>query len=150
MKKILVLAALGALVPVFALAGANYGRIKDEVVLAECGACHLAYQPRLLRSQSWEKIMAGLDDHFGEDASLDEETTAHIAEYFARKSRKTSRRKTSWDDVPIRITKLRWFMREHRGEVSRAAIKKAGTMSNCGAGSGCHSVKDVNRGYYDD
>ncbi|MCF6198618.1 MAG: diheme cytochrome c [Hyphomicrobiaceae bacterium] len=151
MKKILIIATLIALQPGLALAGKNYGRINDEVVRNECGACHLAFQPRLLRSNSWEKIMAGLDDHFGEDASLDPEVTSYIADYFAKKSRKSSsRRRVTWENVPIRITKLRWFLKEHRGEVSRAAIKKAGTMANCGAGSGCHSAKDVARGYYDD
>src|SRR3990170_4941454 len=37
----------------------------------ECASCHIAYAPGLLPAESWRKVMAGLDKHFGSDASLD-------------------------------------------------------------------------------
>ena len=37
----------------------------------ECGACHLAYPPSLLPARSWQRLMTGLDRHYGSDASLD-------------------------------------------------------------------------------
>ena len=37
----------------------------------ECGSCHFPYQPGLLPAVSWERIMGGLEDHFGENAELD-------------------------------------------------------------------------------
>lgn len=30
-----------------------------------CGACHFSYQPELLPSRSWKKILVQLEDHFG-------------------------------------------------------------------------------------
>ncbi len=39
--------------------------------VSECGGCHTAYAPVLLPARSWHTIMAGLERHFGTDASLD-------------------------------------------------------------------------------
>jgi len=118
--------------------------VRDKVVQAECGACHLTFQPAFLPAKSWKKIMTGLDDHFGEDASLDKDVAQTIEDYLVSNS---GRRKwnDSWGKPPIRITKLRWFVKEHRGEISRRAMKKAGTMVNCKA---CHL--EAERGNYDD
>ena len=44
----------------------------------ECGDCHVAYAPRLLPAGDWRRLMAGLDRHFGSDASLDPATTTAI------------------------------------------------------------------------
>ena len=55
--------------------------IKDQLTKNECSACHFAYPASMLPEASWEKIMGGLENHFGEDASLDAQTTQHIAEY---------------------------------------------------------------------
>ena len=37
---------------------------------AECGSCHAAYPPGLLPAPSWRAVMAGLDRHFGTDATI--------------------------------------------------------------------------------
>lgn len=52
--------------------------IFDATARAECSACHMAYHPSLLPARSWRALMAGLSDHFGEDASLDPDTAAEI------------------------------------------------------------------------
>ena len=48
----------------------------NEKWKTECGSCHLAYPPELLPASSWRRIMAGLDRHFGADASLDAASAA--------------------------------------------------------------------------
>lgn len=113
--------------------------IRDQTVKKECGACHMAFQPQFLPASSWHKIMNGLPEHFGEDASLDEETARHITDYLVKYAGR------SRGNAGITITKLNWFVREHNEEVSPAAKKKAGTMANCVA---CH--KGADQGLYDD
>ncbi len=120
--------------------GKRYGTIRDKVTREECGACHLAYPAGFLPAVSWKKIIGNLPDHFGDDASLDEETTKHVLNYYLKHSRHGKFRNPA-----MRITELRWFVREHRHEVSRRARKRAGTMSNCQA---CH--RGAARGYFDD
>src|SRR3989344_6200999 len=40
----------------------------------ECAACHTAYPPGLLPAASWNRVMTGLAQHYGTDASLDAAT----------------------------------------------------------------------------
>ncbi len=139
-KTVLTLALLVFAAPVAFADGQSYTPVRDKVTKTECGACHMAFPARLLPATSWKKIMTDLSDHFGEDASLDEETTKHITDYFMKNSEKGKFRNPA-----MRITELRWFVNEHNHEVSRRAKKKAGTMSNCKA---CHAGAE--RGYFDD
>jgi len=46
-----------------------------------CGGCHFAYQPELLPSGSWDKILAGLDDHYGEVIEIDPKSKKDIVQY---------------------------------------------------------------------
>ena len=55
--------------------------VTNSLFSKECGACHMAYPPTLLPAVSWRKIVATLDDHFGENASLDKETRDKIEAY---------------------------------------------------------------------
>ena len=86
----------------------------------ECGSCHMAYAPGLLPEKSWSKTLQGLEDHFGENAELDSETRAYLAEYLQRnaleheKSDRISKfMKNMPADPPIRITELPQFVVEH-------------------------------------
>lgn len=111
--------------------GAGVGFIiNDQVTVKECGDCHQPYGAEALTQGAWVKIMRDLPNHFGEDASLDEPTRAHIENYLVNNS--------SSGDGPIRITEQRWFVSEHRGEVSSRAMKRAGSMANCAA---CHEQR---------
>ena len=101
-----------------------------ELFQKECGACHFAFPARFLPARSWQKIMTGLGDHFGEDASLDDATVQRLTDYLSNNAGRYRGR-----DTPIRITELRWFVHEHNEEVSAWSRKKAGHMSNCMA---CH------------
>ena len=56
----------------------------------ECGACHFPYQPELLPSGPWKKIIAGLDDHFGEEVEIDTESINAISGYFISNSAEKS------------------------------------------------------------
>lgn len=111
---------------------------------AECGACHVAYPPALLPARSWEKLMSGLADHFGEDASLDAGSAREITEYLVRESgdhgasRKGRKAASSipTSESPLRITETPWFRHEH-DDISPAVWRRAaiGSAANCGA---CH------------
>ena len=60
---------------------ARFRPVDDPKVKAECGACHMAFPAGMLPAASWQKIMAGLSDHFGEDASLADATRREIADW---------------------------------------------------------------------
>src|SRR3989338_9909941 len=53
---------------------------------AECSSCHMLYHPGLLPERSWNKMMAGLDKHFGENASLDPMTRDEITRFLVLNS----------------------------------------------------------------
>ncbi|HPQ24397.1 MAG TPA: cytochrome C, partial [Gammaproteobacteria bacterium] len=44
--------------------------VDNPLYLQECGSCHFAYQPGLLPARSWNNLMGGLENHFGENAEL--------------------------------------------------------------------------------
>jgi len=120
--------------------------VNDEMTRAECSACHIAFPPRLLPAANWDAVMSGLKDHFGEDASLDEASVAHVRDYLVANAGKDDPTAIDADGKPLlRISERGWFQREHRGEVSDAALKKAGTWANCVA---CHAGAE--KGMFDD
>jgi hypothetical protein len=106
----------------------------------ECGDCHLAYAPRLLPAANWRLLMAGLDRHFGVDASLDPAAAAVIADWLSQRAGGG----TSADGTSPRITTTPWFVREHR-EVPAWTWRRAaiGSAANCAA---CHT--DAGRGRF--
>lgn len=104
--------------------------------LADCGACHIAYPPRFLAAEAWREIMAGLDRHFGSDASLDAETAREITVFLEENARRRKERLDASGKTPLRITETRWFRREH-DEVARSVWNspKVKSPANCSA---CH------------
>jgi hypothetical protein len=95
----------------------------------------------MLPARSWQRLMGGLDRHFGTDASLDAATVREI-ESWLRSNAGTWRRDA--DGPPQdRITRSAWFEREHR-KVGAAARRSpsAGSAANCGA---CHPGADLGR-----
>lgn len=101
--------------------------INDPVTLKECSDCHQAYGADALPQGSWRQIMGNLQNHFGEDASLDEQTRSHIQNYLVSNAMP--------GNGPLRITEQSWFIGEHRGEVSFFQRQRAQSMANC---NGCH------------
>lgn len=110
--------------------------------VAECGSCHLAYPPQLLPAASWRRIMAGLERHFGSDASLDAASAAEIGAFLERHAGRGKRGRGE----PLRITESRWFLREHDA-VHAADWKhpRVRSAANCAA---CH--RGAERGDFDD
>jgi len=100
----------------------------------ECSSCHIPYSPRLLPAESWRRVMAGLDKHFGTDASLTPAESAGITDFLVR----NASTRGGGPEATLRISETSWFKREHRGdEVPAGAFKRASVKSaaNCQA---CH------------
>ncbi len=104
----------------------------------ECSTCHIAYSPGLLPAESWRKIMAGLDKHFGSDASLEagdnKEITAFLVNHASNR----------WNapTAPMRISETAWFRRKHDDrEIDPGVWKNPQVKSpaNCAA---CHPRTD--------
>lgn len=92
----------------------------------ECGTCHDAYHPSLLPAASWQAMMAGLEDHFGEEVR--------------------NRFRTVDPAQPLRVTATPYWRRRH-AEIpvtvfARASIR---TKTRCSA---CH--RDAATGRFDD
>lgn len=127
--------------------------VNNETFRQECGACHFAYQPGLLPSGSWEKILSSLPSHFGEEVSLDQESLNIIAEYLRsnaaeHSSDKRARKilKSLRGQTPLRITETPYFQEKHHELNSKVFSKESiGSKSNCIA---CHSAAE--QGNYDD
>jgi hypothetical protein len=98
---------------------------------AECGSCHVAYPPTMLPARSWTALMGGLADHFGQNAEVDETTRRALEAFLLGNSGRDVAGPT-----PLRITQLRWWVREH-DEVRPEVYKRKAIVSpaNCAA---CH------------
>jgi len=108
-----------------------------------CGACHLAFPPGLLPAGSWRKLMAGLGEHFGEDASLPAEDRARIEAWLVSSAAESGSHDKSRSilrslggETPLRITEVPYWRTKHEDlepEVfERPSIE---SRANCAA---CH------------
>ncbi len=86
-------------------------KLPPDFYQSACGECHLAYAPRHLPAASWERVLAGLDDHFGSDASLAPAELAPVRSYLVSGARKP--KDTDPDPAVLRITETRWWVRQH-------------------------------------
>ena len=138
---LLCLSALGA-------AHADGGRMMPRDVpkayIAECAACHTAYAPGLLPARSWQRIMSGLDKHYGTDASLDDATVKQLSTWLQANA--GTYKRVVEEPPQDRLTRSAWFERKHHDIPAsvwkHASIKRA---ANCAA---CHTGAD--RGDFDD
>ena len=117
---------------------------------SECGGCHFAYQPGLLPRHDWQRITDSLDDHYGDDASLDGPQVEAIRTYLLdnaadraslSRARAFAAGSEAGDDLP-RITSTRYFRREH-SEIPPRVVRgneQVGSFSNCQA---CHRSADA-------
>lgn len=100
----------------------------------ECASCHIAYAPGLLPAESWRKMMAGLDRHFGTDASVEAQDRLEITAFLVN----NSSNRWSAPTAPLRITDSAWFRHKHDArEISPSVWKNPLVKSpaNCEA---CH------------
>ncbi len=118
---------------------------------AECASCHLAFPPQLMVADDWRRVMATLDKHYGDNASLDEKTRLTLENFLVRNAGSAKKvgaggtasagsavnmGTASPGELP-RITTGSWFKRKHH-EVAKAdwAHAKVKTPANCAA---CHT-----------
>lgn len=115
-------------------AGEHIYTATDPTWKAECGSCHIAYPPELMPAPSWRKLMDGLNNHFGTDASLDAATAQSITR-FLEANAGTKRKRAN--ETALRITETAWFRKEH-DEVPAHTWKNPAvkTAANCAA---CHT-----------
>ena len=120
--------------------------VNDTLYQSECGSCHFAYQPGLLPARSWEKLMGGLADHFGDNAELDAADHQHLLNLLKENAADKSKHKRSRhiaasikeDEAPLRISDTLYFKRKHDEVPMRFVTgnKEVGSFSNCAA---CHT-----------
>ena len=131
--------------------------VQNKQYKDECGSCHFAYQPGLLPTKSWEKLLneKALADHFGENAELDKETLAEITAYamenaadksYWKRARKIAKA-TEGIEAPLRITEVRYIKRKHHDipEKMIKGNKDVKSLSYCDA---CHT--QANKGVFDE
>lgn len=58
--------------------------IIPSVYKKECGACHMAFAPNMLPESSWRIMMADLQDHFGDDATIDDAAKQEIEVFLVK------------------------------------------------------------------
>ena len=119
--------------------------VKPSLYKEECASCHMAYPTWLLPARSWQKIMMKLDNHYGDNASLDPATLKILTQYLQDNSAENSRarrankilRSVPQDSIPLRISELPYIRRKH-DEIPNRYIKtnpEVKSLSNCLA---CH------------
>ena len=151
--------SFGCLVGVLILAGViadeedEFGRVDNMTYKEHCGACHLAYQPALLPSGSWCKILSGLASHNGVEVVIEEETNDLIKHYLEKSAAEHSSAKRASKimrslngQTPTRITDVPYIRHKHH-EVPPDVFEREsiGSFSNCNA---CHSTAE--EGKYED
>ena len=129
----------------------DVSHVDRAVYSEECGSCHFAYQPGLLPQDSWRRLMAGLEDHFGENAELDSEARGEISRYLEENA---ADRSSMWRSSgfashsgSLRISDSPYFRRQHHEIPARWVENnpKIGSFAYCDT---CHTTAE--RGNYDE
>jgi Dihaem cytochrome c len=134
---------------------AHFNPVNNDTYKEVCGACHFAYQPELLPSASWQKVLAGLPDHLGQEIEVDADSKKIILDYVKSNGAEYSSAKravkimSSLDgQTPLRITEVPYIRDKHRGDDIPADAfqrKSVGSRSNCIA---CHTTAE--KGIYEE
>ena len=112
-----------------------------------CEGCHLSYPPELLPSSSWNLILNRMEDHFGEQVSIDPASKEVLGKYLTENGADRSASKKSVKimkslngQTPFRITEIPYIQKKHRGIKPEVLNRKAiGSLSNCIA---CHKTAE--------
>jgi Dihaem cytochrome c len=103
---------------------------------AECSSCHIAFPPRLLPAPSWQRIIAGLSNHFGTDASVEPPVAAELSAWLTAHARQRGCQEAPPDD---RISRSRWFLSQHDDIAApvwkRDAVRSAANCQACHRGA---------------
>lgn len=123
--------------------GKRASKLPPDFYQSACGECHLAYAPKHLPAASWERVLVGLNEHFGSDASLTPAELAPVRSYLVSGARKP--KNTDPDPAVLRITESRWWVRQHDGiRAQRWIHPRIASRSAC---ESCH-VNAATEGRY--
>jgi hypothetical protein len=136
--------------------GRSYDRrveaVTNNTYSENCGACHFSYQPGLLPSRSWDRILADLENHFGESIELDPGPRKAISKYLrthaadhASSGISAKIMRCLGSSTPARITEIPFVLNRHH-KIAPEVFKRdsIGSFSNCTA---CHTTAE--KGLYD-
>lgn len=136
-------------------AGKSIAFVENKTYQTECTSCHVGYLPGFLPERSWNKMMGDLENHFGENASLDDPAKSDLLKYLlvnaadSRSSTPRSKkigRMISSSDMPLRITETPFWKKRHasiKGYVWKRP--KVTSKAKCDT---CHH--DAPKGIYDE
>lgn len=160
MKSNLIFFAVLILFPAFAFADDRHDKgskhlpvVTNDTYKNTCGSCHFAYQPGLLPSRSWMKIIDEQNAHPGGALSLDEKEKTEVKKYLTQNSAENTQAKRSkkiMDSVgsstPVMISEIAYIKHKHHEINQEVFARKAiGSRGNCIA---CH--KNAESGVYED
>ncbi len=122
----------------------------NETYRTECGNCHFTYQPYLLPARSWQELITTLNEHFGDNVTLEMEVQKKLTDYLTKNAADFSNteltKKLLQDvakvEVPVRITRLPYFVHEH-DDLSRQMVNdnpKVKSVSYCDK---CHPNAEI-------
>jgi hypothetical protein len=119
--------------------------ITDAAYAKECGSCHMAYPPGFLPARSWNRVMASLQDHFGDSAQLDAATRQGIHDYLVASAADKTQNEHSFaimhslnaSEAPLRITATPYIAGIHAAVLDPAwrPNPRPKTLAEC---SVCH------------
>jgi cytochrome b len=121
----------------------------DPLYRAECGSCHTPYHPTLLPRESWRLVMAGLAEHFGDNATLDAATAGRLSAYLNANAAETADTKAAnllrrVDPAkPMEISATPFWRHVHRGIRDDVFASKA--VGRPGACAACHADAETGR-----
>lgn len=103
--------------------------VTNDAYRKECGSCHFAYLPGFLPSRSWDRVMDGLGNHFGESVQLLPEQSkslraylvANAADKVPEKGPALLLERLDPGKTPLRITQVPLIHRQHL--VVRSVLK---------------------------
>jgi nitrate/TMAO reductase-like tetraheme cytochrome c subunit len=109
-------------------------RNTNEAWKTECSSCHMAYMPKWLSAEAWEKMMGRLDKHFGTNASVEPSVREEITAYLVKKA--ASEHDGFNSSATLRVTDTPWFIRGHGRNAERLwGSRKQGNAAIC---TSCH------------
>jgi hypothetical protein len=119
--------------------------VENALYISECSSCHFLYQPGLLPSGSWQRVIDDSNAHFGHDLYLDPAVALELAAYFSANGAESTGAKRSGrildsleGATPKRITETPYIKMKHKG-IKEPIYKRRAIMSfsNCIA---CHAT----------
>lgn len=138
--------ALAAALPALADGGRAMPGTVPPAYTQECASCHVAYPPGMLPARSWQRVMSGLDRHYGTDATLDAATMQQLGTWL--QSHAGTYKRVAEEPPQDRITRSAWFERKHRKvEPAVWQLPSVKSAAHCAA---CHTGAEQGRFSDDD